>query len=294
MKVNIYQINSEKDKNRVKFCGYEETEKHGGVIPENYKCVFHGFVEAKDLDDVYAIFNIFGESYTTTFQGHSLSVSDIVEIEGDVPEIYGRITYFHDSTEYVDPNGTTAYYTDADQYEEDLEDARKRGQSVDFEILKDQHLKLCEEGCFFCDNVGWKKIDFDTSQVAEMDGVRMLMILPHRPPVVTYVKDNLHDLQMAVSDHGEEALIEYTYPFDDDCMVLGNEEAKLNGMEGNRRLYGSIYAGPIYITRDDGVGGLCSLTDEQVQQYSEMFAEPHDISDEETQADVGFTSFGWY
>jgi hypothetical protein len=175
-----------------------------------------------------------------------------------------------------------------------MEDARKHGQSIDFEVLEEKHIKLTETGCFFCDNVGWKKVDFDTSQTEEMDGVRMLMILPHRPPVVTYVKDNLHDLQMAVSDHGEEALIEYTYPFDDDCMVLGNEEAKLNGMEGNRRLYGSIYAGPIYITRDDGVGGLCSLTDEQVQQYSEMFAEPHDISDEETQSDVGFTSFGWY
>ena len=294
MKVNIYQINSEKDKNRVKFCGYEETEKHGGVIPENYKCVFHGFVEAKDLDDVYAIFNIFGESYTTTFQGHALSVSDIVEIEGDVPEVYGKIDYLYRANDSSTKIGETRYFTNPDAYGAEIEDSRYCGRPIQAEILEDQHIKLTETGCFFCDNVGWKKVDFDTSQTEEMDGVRMLMILPHRPPVVTYVKDNLHDLQMAVSDHGEEALIEYTYPFDDDCMVLGNEEAKLNGMEGNRRLYGSIYAGPIYITRDDGVGGLCSLTDEQVQQYSEMFAEPHDISDEETQADVGFTSFGWY
>lgn len=294
MKVNIYQINSEKDKNRVKFCGYEETEKHGGVIPENYKCVFHGFVEAKDLDDVYAIFNIFGESYTTTFQGHSLSVSDIVEIEGDVPEVYGKIDYLYRANDSSTKIGETRYFTNPDAYGAEIEDSRYCGRPIQAEILEDQHIKLTETGCFFCDNVGWKKVDFDTSQTEEMDGVRMLMILPHRPPVVTYVKDNLHDLQMAVSDHGEEALIEYTYPFDDDCMVLGNEEAKLNGMEGNRRLYGSIYAGPIYITRDDGVGGLCSLTDEQVQQYSEMFAEPHDISDEETQADVGFTTFGWY
>ena len=294
MKVNIYQINSEKDKNRVKFCGYEETEKHGGVIPENYKCVFHGFVEAKDLDDVYAIFNIFGESYTTTFQGHSLSVSDIVEIEGDVPEVYGKIDYLYRANDSSTKIGETRYFTNPDAYGAEIEDSRYCGRPIQAEILEDQHIKLTETGCFFCDNVGWKKVDFDTSQTEEMDGVRMLMILPHRPPVVTYVKDNLHDLQMAVSDHGEEALIEYTYPFDDDCMVLGNEEAKLNGMEGNRRLYGSIYAGPIYITRDDGVGGLCSLTDEQVQQYSEMFAEPHDISNEETQADVGFTTFGWY
>ena len=293
MKVNIYQLDGEKDKNRVKFCGYEETEKHGGVIPENYKCVFHGYVNAKDLDDIYAIFNIFGESYTTTFQGHSLSVSDIVEIEGDIPEIYGKIDYLYRANDFETKVGETRYFTNPDAYEAEIQESRYCGRPIQAEILEDQHIKLTETGCFFCDNVGWKKIDFDTVQTAEMDGVRMLMILPHRPPVVTYVKDNLHDLQMAVSDHGEEALIEYTYPFDDDCMVLGNEEAKLNGMEGNRRLYGSIYAGPIYITRDDGVGGLCSLTDEQVQQYSEMFAEPHDISDEETQADYGFTFFNW-
>jgi hypothetical protein len=112
-------------------------------------------------------------------------------------------------------------------------------------------------------------------------------------PIVTYVKDELDDLQRAVSDHCEDAYIEYTYPFDDDCMILGNEEAKLNGMEGNRRLGSSIYAGPIFVTRDDGVGGLCSLTDEQVLKYSEMFAEPQDISPEEVQSDTGFTFYGW-
>ena len=55
-----------------------------------------------------------------------------------------------------------------------------------------------------------------------------------------YVKDDLAALQRAVSDHCEESFIEYTYPFEDDCMILGNEEAKLNGMEGNRRLGESI------------------------------------------------------
>lgn len=76
-------------------------------------------------------------------------------------------------------------------------------------------------------------------------------------------------------------------------MILGNEEAKLNGMEGNRRLGNGIYAGPIFVTRDDGVGGLCSLTKEQAQKYSEMFAKPQDISPEEVQSDCGFTFYGW-
>lgn len=76
-------------------------------------------------------------------------------------------------------------------------------------------------------------------------------------------------------------------------MILGNEEAKLCGMEGNRRLFGSVYAGPIFITRDNGEGDLCALTDEQVKTYGEMFAVPEDISPAEVQRDVGFTFYGW-
>lgn len=150
-----------------------------------------------------------------TYQGHSLSVSDIVEVIGDSEDV--------------------------------------------------------EVGRYFVDSVGFKKVDFDSTQCAEMDGLRMLMIQPHKTPVVTYVKDELDSLQMAVSDHCEDAYIEYTYPFDDDCMVLGNEEAKLNGMEGNRRLGNSIYAGPIFITRDNGVGGLCTL--QPIQPIEEAYFE---------------------
>ena len=76
-------------------------------------------------------------------------------------------------------------------------------------------------------------------------------------------------------------------------MILGNEEAKLCGMEGNRRLFGSVYAGPIFITRDNGEGDLCGLTDEQVKTYGEMFTVPEDISPSEVQRDVGFTFYSW-
>ena len=203
MRINIYQIDGEKDTSRVKFSGYDETMKHGGIISHNYKCVFHGDVDG-DLETVYSLFNT--EERPGTYQGHSLSVSDIVEVIGDSDGV--------------------------------------------------------EPGSYFVDSIGFEKLpDFDSTQCAEMDGLRMLMIQPHRTPIVTYVKDDLAFLQRAVSDHCEESYIEYTYPFDDDCMILGNEEAKLCGMEGNRRLFGSVFAGPIFITRDNGEGDLCALTD---------------------------------
>ena len=292
MRINVYQIDGE-DNARIKFENYKRTLELGGVDPSKYKCVFHGYVNAKTADDVYNIFNGFRDSNIGTYQGHSLSISDVVEIVDDIPEIYGKIDFLYAGEDHIGKVGDTVYYTDAEAFNNEIEESQDRGRPIKAEIIADQHMKLTEPGFYFCDSIGWQKIEFDKAQSAEMDGIRMLMILPHHPPVETYVKDELDRLQLAVSDHGEDALIEFTYPFDDDCIMLGNEEAKLNGMEGNRRIGNSIYAGPLYVTRDNGVGGLCSLTDEQVQKYSEMFAEPHDISPEETQGDVGFVLFGW-
>ena len=79
MRINIYQVDSDKDENRVRFCNYDYTQQHGGVLPQNYKCVFHGDVDG-NLEDVFTLFNTHG--HPGTFQGHSLSVSDVIEVVG--------------------------------------------------------------------------------------------------------------------------------------------------------------------------------------------------------------------
>ena len=50
----------------------------------------------------------------------------------------------------------------------------------------------------------------------------------------------------------------------------------------------SVYAGTIFLVGDNGDGNFCDLTDEQVETYSNLFAEPEEILDEEVQADSGF------
>ena len=57
MKVKVYQIDSERDQNRVKFMGYDLTQKHGGVNPTSYRCVYSGEVDASNLEDVYEKLN---------------------------------------------------------------------------------------------------------------------------------------------------------------------------------------------------------------------------------------------
>ena len=87
--------------------------------------------------------------------------------------------------------------------------------------------------------------------------------------------------------------MEITYPFDDTAVVVGNEEAKLIGMEGNRRFGESIYAGPLYIINDNGRGGFYNLRDSQIEKYSKMFEQPEEITEEEVQKDCGFRIFGF-
>ena len=116
----------------------------------------------------------------------------------------------------------------------------------------------------------------------------MLVIEPHKEPYEMTIPDGLEPLQQAVNGY-----IEATYPFDDNAFIIGNEEAKLIGLEGNRRIGDSIYAGTILILGDDGQGGTKDLTDEQIGKYTEMFKTPEDISPEEVQDDLWYKVIGF-
>lgn len=224
MKIKVFQINPELDENHTLFRGYDSAMAIAEKIdPSIYKTVFEGYIKAQDLEDVFAILNF---SQPVGYNGHSMSVSDIVQInDGD---------------------------------------------------------------CYFCDTFGFKKLaGFDTSQAEPITGYRMLVIEPHKAPYEMVIPDGLEPLQQAVG-----GWIECTYPFEDNTYVVGNEEAKLIGLDGNRRINGQIYAGTILIAGDDGEGGTMDLTDEQIQHYTEMFKTPEDITPEEVQNDIWYTFVG--
>ena len=146
------------------------------------------------------------------------------------------------------------------------------------------------DGCYFCDSIGFKKLaDFDLSKAEPLIGRRMLVIEPHKAPYEAVIPDKLESLQEAVDGY-----IEITYPFEDNAIVISNEESKLIGMDGNRRVNGQIYAGPMLISADDGSGELTDLTDKQISKYTGIFKHPEEISREEVENDTGFTfySFG--
>ena len=288
MRIKIYQLNPKKDTRRVRFESYEQTEQRGGVHASEYKCVFHGDVKARHLDDIYNHFNGRTKPYTGTFQGHSLSMSDVVEVLGNIPEMYGRI-------DYLDTNGEVGeeyWIATKEKFEHEFYDCLDYAIPFTPHRLAEQHIKLTEPGCHFCDSVGWVKCEnFNPSECEDMDGLRVLTILPGRTPVETRIIDDPEHWQRAIRGRGEDAFMEIVCPFDDNVAIVYNKDSVPNGMAGNRRLYGDIVAGPMYIVGDNGDGNFCDLTDEQVNTYSNLFAEPEEISDEEVQETLRFTFF---
>ncbi len=76
----IYQINGDRDVNRMRFERYENLEKFQGSKDVNssiYDKVWEGTISGSSLEDIYVMFN---RNHPEDFRGHSLSVSDVVEI----------------------------------------------------------------------------------------------------------------------------------------------------------------------------------------------------------------------
>ena len=60
MKFKIYQIDMDRDKNRVKFDNLENTKKHQGfeqIDAGIYNRVFMGDTDSETLEDIYRLFN---------------------------------------------------------------------------------------------------------------------------------------------------------------------------------------------------------------------------------------------
>lgn len=115
---------------------------------------------------------------------------------------------------------------------------------------------------------------------------RVVYVEPGKPAVGKRIGTKLEDLQAEVG-----GLIECIYSHNDGTIIVANDEAKLIGMEGNRRLgNGSIIAGPFFVIGDGGEN-FRSLTDAEVSRYIQQYAQPHQISQREVQADMGFTFY---
>ena len=76
-KVRIWQLRADSDFD-LRFKSYNEIlKKHGEPCQENYEVVYDGNLETNDLEAIYTSFNT---KHPRGFSGHSLSISDVVEL----------------------------------------------------------------------------------------------------------------------------------------------------------------------------------------------------------------------
>ncbi len=133
-----------------------------------------------------------------------------------------------------------------------------------------------QPGFYYCDNIGFKEIDFEKELAEPMkeERIKVLIVEPEKAPYVKVIDNNLTSLQSEVN-----GLIELIYPFDDDVGLICNEEGKICNMPLNRALRdsnGDIYdviAGTFMVT---GLGeeDFVSLDDKMIAKYTEMYKTP--------------------
>ena len=116
-----------------------------------------------------------------------------------------------------------------------------------------------------------------------MKEITVLKIAPMCEPEVVTLKNNLRSLQEAVSiDAPYVGLIE-VIDIDAKTCILCNEEAKLIGLQPNRRLGEDVLCGVFYVLGQDGEGNFISLSEMGIELYKKVFAKPEIISEEEAE-----------
>lgn len=114
----------------------------------------------------------------------------------------------------------------------------------------------------------------------------VVMVEPHKTPYVTEIADELSALQRCAGGYIE------VVGNGDGTLIICNEEGKLQGLEGNRRIHDgmSIIAGTFFVVGEDGEN-FRSLTESEVKRYMDRFKNPEDIDQDEVEADMGITFY---
>ena len=116
--------------------------------------------------------------------------------------------------------------------------------------------------------------------------IKILMVEPGKYPKVTVLQNDLDSLQKAVSIGAEyQGLIEIVPLGNGDC-ILCNEEGKLIGLDGNRRVGRDIIVGVFYIMSEDREGNLISLSEKKIQYYQKLFWEPQTFDRDEIEETI--------
>lgn len=119
--------------------------------------------------------------------------------------------------------------------------------------------------------------------------IKVLKVKPHEHPEVYMLKNTLEAIQEAVGGYID------IVGLDDNVCILLNDEGKLIGLEGNRRIGSDIIVGDFFVCGSDEEGNLTSLSEEALDTYTKIFYEPQEFTKEEIEetAVIEFYTFEW-
>ena len=111
--------------------------------------------------------------------------------------------------------------------------------------------------------------------------ITVVKVEPMRHPEIVYLDNDLDSLQKAVSIGADHQGLVELISLDDNTLILCNEEAKLIGLEPNRRIGHDIICGTFYVVSEDYEGNLSSLSPAMQDRYQRLFWDIEVISNEE-------------
>ncbi len=221
MKIRIYQVDMDRDVNRVAFANLEHLERYQGsseIDSSIYNRVYEGDVECNDLEEVYQMFNL---NHPKDYLGRSLSVSDIVEII-EAPKIIGVVRI---------PSVGTQRFTDEAEYTALQAELRAQGTVFEAYDYADGDGPAREPGFYFCDSVGFEKVSFQPELAGKMERevIRIVLVEPGKEARITEISAEFRAQQRIVGGH-----LHTFEPFNDGTCIVYNEEGLLNGLPMNR------------------------------------------------------------
>lgn len=107
--------------------------------------------------------------------------------------------------------------------------------------------------------------------------MRVLIVQPQVRPYVAEIEEGLKPMQEIVG--GPIEMVD----LDENTNLVCNEEGKIIGLEGNRRIGRDIIAGTFFLCGFNEEGESISLTDEQISKYYERFRELENYSQEQVE-----------
>lgn len=101
------------------------------------------------------------------------------------------------------------------------------------EVMDEQDQQATQPGFYFCDSVGFHRVEFDPAQAQVKDTtMRVVICEPGKLSRIAMIKPGLESLQSVVGGY-----IEPFYAFEEEVCIICNEEGKINGMALNRAVY---------------------------------------------------------